>query len=177
MPIMPSEVRTLGTLFRGGVFGSLEERSVQSCTVSCTSASCELFFASGLNLESLPWPVRKSTRKYLSRTVEWRVNDENPFWSDKNRLAPGEVVRPRSSPTNSKSMSLVAQPTRPRRSSEPSMKLPRRSTFEVEFPTKPSQVRRRSANGALAFCALSKKSPGNSSLPSLPMLSLIEACC
>lgn len=178
MPIMPSEVRTLGTLFRGGVFGSFEERSVQSCTVSCTSASCELFFSSGLNLESLPWAVRKNTRKYLSRTMEWRVNDENPFWSDKKRLAPPEVARPRSSPTNSSGrMSLVAQPTRPRRSSEPSMKLSRRSSFEVEFPSKPSQVRRGSANGALALRALSKKSLGSSSLPSLPRLSLIEACC
>merc|ERR1712000_423925 len=87
---MPREVRMLGSLFRGGVFGSLGERPIQPCTVSCTSTSCELFYASGRNLEALPWSIRRSTQKYLSRTAEWRMDDED-------RLAPRTQVRPSSS--------------------------------------------------------------------------------
>jgi CRP-like cAMP-binding protein len=65
-----TELRGMGSLVKGGVFGCLDDTSIQPCTVSCTS-SCELFVASGRYLQALPPSVRRSTQKYLCQTFEW----------------------------------------------------------------------------------------------------------
>lgn len=74
MPMMPDDVRTLGSVFKGGIFGSMEDRPAQPCTVYCTS-SCELFYASSHGLSALPTSIKRCVRKYLSHTAEWRLND------------------------------------------------------------------------------------------------------
>jgi CRP-like cAMP-binding protein len=70
LPTSSSELRKMGSLFTGSVFGCLEDNLIQPCTVSCTS-SCEAFVASGRYLQVLPPSVRQSVKKYLSQTTEW----------------------------------------------------------------------------------------------------------
>merc|ERR1712176_707873 len=74
VPTMSSDLRKMGSLFRGGIFGCLEDGSFQPCTVSCTS-SCELFVASGRYLQALPPSVRRGAEMYLSQTTEWCLDD------------------------------------------------------------------------------------------------------
>lgn len=167
VPIMPSEVRKLGSLFRGGVFGSLEDRPVQPCNVSCTSASCELFFACGRYLESLPSSVRRHTQKYLSRTAEWRLNDESSI--DERTLAlarPSSVHRNLEFPNSGQQKALWQQ----RRASEPKKRSWSRGTLALDTSTLQSHT------GTYLPGPL-KKNLGAASLPSLATLSPSEARC
>jgi len=160
MPIMPSKVRTLGSLFRGGVFGSFEERPLQPCAVTCTSTSCELYVASGRNLEALPWVIRRSTQKYLSKTAEWRLEDERCLPSQ------AEVMRPRSSSCVSVSSKMDQVQPRPvtRRASEPWVRSSGRKAWDLD--TTIPQVHS-CKDASLSPASLSRRCPGASSLPLL----------
>lgn len=162
---MPEDVRTLGSLFRGGVFGSLEDRprATQSCTVMCTSASCELFYASSRCIDLLPATIRRSTQKYLCHTTEWRLDDEK-------RLDPSPTSRPSSRQSNisngrNTEMGRALSQTRLRRASNPTIMPPhsrprRASETSVKLP---GQSRATSAG------CLTRQSPGSASLPLLPL--------
>jgi len=184
VPIMPSEVRMLGSLFRGGVFGSMEDGSVQPCTVSCTSASCEVFFVCGRYLEALPSSVKRRTQKYLSQTAEGRLNDEN--W-----IVPCTLARPsnihcnleftnagqprqqrRASVPAAAGSSAAAAPKlwQQRRASVPGKRLGSQSTLELD-----TSILRSHTDIGTSPRGPSKKNLGAASLPSLAALSPSEA--
>jgi len=151
VPIMSSDVRRLGSLFRGGVFGSLEERHVQPCTVYCTS-SCELYVACGRKLEALTLSVRRSTQKYFARATEVCLDD-------RHRVSSGHAVRrPISNSNKSEFIDIAAQRIL-RHASVPLLKLSKQKTSNLQDPVSP------------CLGTLVRTSLGNSSLPVLPKLS------
>lgn len=170
MPMMPSGVRKLGSLFTGGLFGSLEDRSVQPCTVSCTSASCELFFASGRNFDKLPMAIRRCTQKYLSQTAEWNLGDMAEFDLQVTSCCQSGLDEFAHKPAS----------LRNRRASEPWMKSQIRKALDLETSSLPDHSETsglllgspaRKSPGSLA-----RKSPGSSSLPSLLRSRPREVC-
>lgn len=62
--VIPSEIR--GSQMRGDVFGSLDERTAQPCTVLSTSA-CEVYFAEHRDLHALTPCIKQSTLRHLLR--------------------------------------------------------------------------------------------------------------
>jgi len=155
MPIMPG-VRTLGSLFRGGVFGSMEERPAQPCTVHVTS-SCELFYASGRSLQALPPAVRKCVKKYLSATAEWCMHDVCQPREDFNMSLSGVVQPPLRRMSEPQARHAPAH-LESRRASVPHAIQSGRSSFDV--PTKSTSRR------SLSLSKLRRKS-STASLPSL----------
>jgi CRP-like cAMP-binding protein len=189
MQVMAPDLRRMGSLFKGGVFGCMEDTPIQPFTVSCTS-SCELFVASGRYLQALPPSVRRSTQNYLRQTTEWSQGDAcgSPHRSSGDHKNEEEHMSRRSSEplmTSSPSLSgLLAKrahgqlnqatgahkrglepmnnfPTvASRRSSEPQMK---RSVSSSAMPSRKAQAQVSPDSNNLMMRALKRKS----SLPSL----------
>lgn len=152
MPIMP-DVRTLGSLFRGGVFGSMEERPAQPCTVYVTS-SCELFYASGRSLQALPSAMRKCVKQYLSATAEWRMHDGCQPRDDFNMSLSG-VAQPPFRRMSEPQIGRGPAHLEARRASAPQAIQSGRSIFEVHTKSNSrrsfsvSKVRRNLSTGSL----------------------------
>jgi len=163
MPLMPAEVRMMGSLYRGGVFGSFEDRMLQPCTISCTSASCELYFASGRSLEALPSSLRRSTQKYLCRTAEWRMCDQSEL-----PLERGHQLEVRPSSSRCKKSEFDHKLEQPRRRASDSVAiLPGRNSFELEMARRHPHTRGFVDIVSPPLRTLVKKNSGNMSLPSL----------
>jgi len=157
MPLMPAEVRMMGSLYRGGVFGSFDDRMLQPCTISCTSTSCELYFASGRSLEALPSSLRRSTQKYLCRTAEWRLSDQSELPLERGHRLD---IRPSSSRCQKPEFShRIEQPRR--FASDSAASLPEGNSFELEM------ARRHPNTRGPPLRSLVGNIPGNMSLPSL----------
>jgi len=154
MPVMPDNVRTLGSLLRGGIFGSMEERPAQPCTVYCTS-SCELFYASGRSLGALASSIRRCVQKYLSQTAEWRLDDVGQLHDAFGQSASESVQQ------------------RPRRASDPQGaskpgQLRRRASCSHAMGAGRETVHRWLDTTNSSGRTIAKRSLGTSSLPSLP---------